>query len=423
MWERVATTRQQDRVLHGAARAANVVIGLIALPLWLLGQRIGTWLRRFLGRNGTAIALPVPTPGERSMSALMTELERIPSRLRPERTALLRRGLLDISSFVISQHREAANIGYAYPAQFADRVIESADGEPIGATVALHPEPRPGLVVCHGAFSTRRFDYVRQIAVTAFYDWGFNVAAIDLRSFGLTELIGKAVNTGGWKEGEDVIAAADWLKEHGATSVGAIGISLGASSVLGACHPEGAEIALSGGVLAVSPPANVRRVAARVSEHVPRGHPRYPITVGFRSMLTSRVRGGRWPEDVESLDEYLERIAAPHYGVLPEELFRRSSAVNHIADARVPVLVLHPTDDYIIKVEEARELAEAARENDLVHVWILPGGSHGVLDVVDHDWTYGVYRTFFERWADYPSRGAPTPVAATDGHAPATANP
>jgi predicted alpha/beta-fold hydrolase len=404
MLERIATTRQQDRVLHGVARIVNVVVGLVALPLWLLGQRIGTGLRRFMGRNGDGVALPVPAPGERTMSSLMADLERIPSRLRPRRTALLRKGLLDVSSFVISQHREAANLGYAYPAQFADQVVPGADGEPLGATIGLHPEPRPGLVVCHGAFSTRRFDYVRQIAVRAFYDWGFNVAAIDLRSFGLTELIGQAVNTGGWKEGEDVLAAASYLREAGSTSVGALGISLGASSVLGACHVEGAEEALSGGVLAISPPADVRRVGARVSERVPRSHPRYPITVGFRSMLTSRVRGGRWPEDVARLDEYLERIAAPHYGITPEELFRRSSAVNHIADARVPVLILHPEDDHIIKVEEARALAEAARGNELVRVWVLPGGEHGALDMVDRDWTYSVYRAFFERWADYPAR-------------------
>ena len=37
-------------------------------------------------------------------------------------------------------------------------------------------------------------------------------------------------------------------------------------------------------------------------------------------------------------------------------------------------------------------LAEAAAGNDLVRVWILPGGGHGALDAVDRDWTYAVYR-------------------------------
>jgi alpha-beta hydrolase superfamily lysophospholipase len=70
----------------------------------------------------------------------------------------------------------------------------------------------------------------------------------------------------------------------------------------------------------------------------------------------------------------------------------------------VPVLILHPEDDHIIKVEQAHLLAEAARDNELVRVWVLPAGGHGTLDAVDRDWTYAVYRTFFERWAAYPDR-------------------
>ena len=57
----------------------------------------------------------------------------------------------------------------------------------------------------HGLFSSRRFDYVRQIAVHAYYEWGFNVLALDLRSFGLTNLTSQAPTTVGWKEGEDVV--------------------------------------------------------------------------------------------------------------------------------------------------------------------------------------------------------------------------
>ena len=41
MWEGLARTRRQDRVLHGTAKAANVVVGLIAVPVWIIGQLIG----------------------------------------------------------------------------------------------------------------------------------------------------------------------------------------------------------------------------------------------------------------------------------------------------------------------------------------------------------------------------------------------
>jgi predicted alpha/beta-fold hydrolase len=402
MWESLATSRRSDRVLHGAAKLLNVVVGLIALPVWLLGQRLRDPLRRLLFCLDTEPApLPVPEPRERSMAALMADLETIPSHLRRSDAAMVRKGLADISSFVLAQHREAANLGYAYPAQFSDHVFQGADGEHIAATVGLQAAPaRPGLIVVHGLFSSRRFDYVRQIAVRAYYEWGFNVLAIDLRSFGLTNLTSQAPTTVGWKEGEDVVAAGRYLKQLGATTVGAIGISLGASSVLGACHAEGADESLEGGILAVSPPADVKAMASRLSRRLPLSHPAYPLNRGFWAMLTSRIREAGW-EGIENFLDPLERISAPYYGVEPEELWRRASAKEHIDGAKVPVLVLHPSDDQVIPVEHAHMLAEAAKDNDQVRVWILPGGGHGAIDAVDRGWFYAVVRGFFERWAGY----------------------
>jgi predicted alpha/beta-fold hydrolase len=406
MWEALGTNSRQDRALHGAAKALNVVVGLIALPIWLIAQRISGPLRRWLDRGAArAPELPVPPPAERSMSALMGDLEAIPSRLHSTPWAEPRKGLADIATFVLTQHQETANVGYAYPRQFHQEVVEGADGVRIAATVALHDTPRPGLIVVHGLFTTRRFDYVRQIAVRAFYEWGFNVAAVDLRSFGLTGLMNEAPSSAGWKEGEDLIAVARHMKELGCTSVGTLGISLGASSVLGACHPAGADEALDGGILAISPPADVGDASERLSRQVPLKHPAYALNYGFRAMLLSRVRGSHWPDDVNRLDEALDRVSSAYYEIDTEELRRRSSAVNHIAGARVPVLILHPEDDHIIPVRHAHALAEAAADNDLVRVWVLPGGGHGALDAVDRDWTYAVYRGFFERWAVYADRG------------------
>jgi pimeloyl-ACP methyl ester carboxylesterase len=413
MFEGLARTRRQDQVLHGIAKALNVVFGLIALPLWLLGQLVGGRLRDLmlrLERRGER-ALPVPPERERSMDAVMRDLQAIQHHLRPNPLADLRRGLADISNFVLAQHREGSVLGYRYPAQFHDHIYEGADGERIAATVALQEAARPGLIVVHGVFTSSRFDYVRQIAVRAYYEWGFNVAAVDLRSFGLTEFTSPAPSTAGWKEGEDIIQLGRYLKELGATSVGALGISLGGGCVLDASYPEGADEALDGGILAISPPANPKQVWGRISEPVPRGHPRYPIHYAFQAMLTSRVRSGRWPPEAENMPQVLERLAGPYYGLSGDEIWRRAAPVNHIAKAKVPVLVLHPEDDRIIKVEEARSLADAAKGNDLVRVWMVPAGAHGILEAIDSTWTYGVYRTFFERWADYAERGAPAPAA------------
>ena len=410
MWEGLARTRRQDRVLHGAAKAMNVVVGLIALPLWLLGQVIGGPIRDLLARLERRQRRPLPVPPEkpRSMDALMAELDGLRHQLRPNPVAELRRGLADVSPFVFSQTREGAVLGYNYPAQFSQHIFESVDGETISATVGLQQAARPALIVVHGLFSSSRFDYVRQIAVRAFYEWGFNVAALDLRSFGLTELTTHAPSTAGWKEGEDIVALGRYLKGLGATSVGTLGISLGGSAVVNACDVDGVDEALDGGLLAVSPPADPLQAWRRLSERVERGHPRYPLYKAFRAMLISRVRSGRWPkeaENAENMVDVLDIIAEPYYGLPAEEIWRNARGVDRVADAKVPMLVLHPEDDVIVKVEHARMLEEAARGNDNVRVWILPAGAHGILEAIDSTFTYNVYRLFFERWARYAEHG------------------
>src|SRR5918995_1429912 len=152
MWESLGSSRRQDRVLHGAAKALNVAVGSVALPTWLIGQRLRGPLRTALARLDPAPAeLPTAQPRERTMDALMADLESIPNALRPSEAAMLRKGVADMSTFVLAQQREAANLGYAYPSQFSDHVFEGSDGEHIAASVGLHQgSARPGLIVEHG---------------------------------------------------------------------------------------------------------------------------------------------------------------------------------------------------------------------------------------------------------------------------------
>jgi predicted alpha/beta-fold hydrolase len=409
MWEGLARTRRQDRVLHGSAKVANVVFGLLALPVWLFGQLIGGPIRDVLRRLELRSRRPlrVPPERERTMDSVMEEMRALSHRLRPNPVAELRRGLADVSPFVVSQTREGAVLGYRYPAQFDQHIFEGADGERIAANVAIQQAERPALIVVHGLFSSSRFDYVRQIAVRAYYEWGFNVAALDLRSFGMTELTTHAPSTAGWKEGEDIVALGRYMKSLGSTTCGALGISLGGSSVLNACNVAGVEDSLDGGILAVSPPADPLEVWRRLSEPVKPTHPRYPLHKAFHAMLVSRVRSGRWPQEVEAVEsmvDVLDLIAEPYYELPAEEIWKNARGLDRIAEARVPLLVLHPEDDLIVKVDEARKLEAAAAGNDNVRVWILPAGAHGILEAIDSTFTYNVYRGFFERWARYAER-------------------
>jgi hypothetical protein len=49
-------------------------------------------------------------------------------------------------------------------------------------------------------------------------------------------------------------------------------------------------------------------------------------------------------------------------------------------------------------------LDQAAKGNESVRVWVLPGGGHGAIDAVDREWFYAVVRGFFECWAGYGGR-------------------
>jgi predicted alpha/beta-fold hydrolase len=415
MWESLATTRRQDRVLHGFAKMANMAAGFFLMPLWLLGQRLSTPVRRLMGRvHADTGPLPIPPIRERSMDALMADLEAIPHELRKSNTAELRKGLSDWAPFVLAQHRHSTTFGYSYPSQFRHVNFHGADGVPIAATLALHERERPGLIVVHGLFSTNMFDYVREIAVRAYYDWGFNVAAVDLRSFGLTDMMSDAPSTGGWKEGEDIVEAGRWLLGLGSTSVGALGISLGGSSVLNAASVEGAEDALAGGILAICAPSDTHMAAERLSRQVSWRHPAYPMSKFFQALLVAKVRNGRWPDHIRGLVEPIDAISAPYYGVTAEEIWERSSAKNSIGEARVPVLALHAADDQVIPVEHAHMLAQAAAGNELVRSWVVPAGQHAAFDAIDERWTYGVYRGFFERWAQYAERDV-RPVSGENG--------
>src|SRR5438874_5032907 len=154
MWEGLARTERQDRALHGAAKLANLLLGIVLLPLWLFGQLIGGRVRDMLmslERRGRR-PLPVPPERERTMDAVMRDLHAIPEHLRHSNMAELRRGMADISNFVIAQHREGAVLGYRYPGQFKDHIVTGAGGERIAASIALQEAARPALIVVHGLF-------------------------------------------------------------------------------------------------------------------------------------------------------------------------------------------------------------------------------------------------------------------------------
>jgi hypothetical protein len=98
MWESVGSGPRQDRLLHGAAKLFNLAFGLVMIPVWLLGQRLIPSFRRLLELlDKPRGSLPLPAPGAGDLDSLLADLKKIPSRLRPARWALTKKGLADLS--------------------------------------------------------------------------------------------------------------------------------------------------------------------------------------------------------------------------------------------------------------------------------------------------------------------------------------
>src|SRR4051794_34670004 len=146
-----------------------------------------------------------------------------------------------------------------WPAPFAPVLLHSGDGAPFYAQVALHPGKRPGILVVHG-FNTHGYDSVVRWA-PMLYANGYDVVAADQRDFAFeyndANKLGYPnwLQTFGWKESQDVLAAGKYLKSRaGVTSVGIVGFSEGAQNTVLALAQDGGKTFSAG--LTFSAPAD-----------------------------------------------------------------------------------------------------------------------------------------------------------------------
>ena len=151
----------------------------------------------------------------------------------------------------------------AWPAAFREVLLHSGDGAPLFARVAVHPlVTRPGVVVVHGFNTNGKESVIRWAAML--YANGYDVIAADQRSFAAEHDAGFGppnwVQTFGWKESEDVLAAGRYLAaQTGVGDVGVMGFSLGAQDTVLALaldgqQPRGKRVFSAG--LAFSGPAD-----------------------------------------------------------------------------------------------------------------------------------------------------------------------
>lgn len=359
-----------------------------------------------------------PTGGKPDMEEIMEYLKEVPfNPVRPPFLGLAKGALANSYPSVLNALSYPSGRIYPYPRPFEKVVIESFDGTRLAAVVGLHRDgrSRPGLVISHGYMGSKNDHYVVNLALAAFAEWGFNVLGVDLRDFGASQRLGFCPTTFGWKEGEDLLAAARYLGEQpGVTTVGVTGFSMGAVSTMSAASIAGDHPYLTGGAVAWNGAVDALRTIAHLQHEPEKGDGFFLYHNSFR--LSHWLRRGDMKRHVTDpavrrfLDEpfseydfesFLARVSAPHYGVVFDELLREASVKNWLADLEVPLLVMHSVDDPVCPVSEMDDLIEIEKRNPNLKVWIMPTGMHCAYPYLDWNWFASVTRGFFEYWADW----------------------
>lgn len=404
--------RQLRRLAGAAVLTAGFLVGAIAYSHARLRFRF--WASKQRGVPcGPGEVVP---RGERNMSSLFESLKRVPFEPSWVRGAV---GAVVGNSFLLFLNAARATSGaaYPYPQEFEDVVIESFDGTPITAIVGIHRDgkARPAIVMSHGFMGSKNDHYIIDTLLTAYADWGFNVLGIDLRNFGRSQSLTHSPTTAGWREGEDLLAAAKYMSEQPeVTSVGITGFSLGAGSTMRAAFAAREYPYLTGGAIAWNGYADSRRMIERISTRPPISEMFFPVYLGFKLMHRIRREDMKAYVDDPGQRAYLENrsesarfttyvdiVAAPHYGVSTDEYYRNSSPREFLADVEVPLLVIHAEDDPICPPAEMDELEDVIRDNPNVNIWMLPAGSHCLFQYLDRNWYETVMRDFFTYWATW----------------------
>jgi predicted alpha/beta-fold hydrolase len=263
--------------------------------------------------------------------------------------------------------------------------------------------------------SSKNDPSIQELFLTAYAGWGFNVLAIDLRNFGKSQSLSHTPSTAGWKEGEDLLSAAKFLGEMPeVTSVGITGFSMGAGSTMRAAYAAKEYPYLTGGAIAWNGYSDARRQLDYIDTKPPVTHPFYPAYWSF--VGTQKLRKDDMKDYVDdpetrafldqpfkefSFQNYVEKIAAPYYGVTVDEVFSNASSKEYLSDIEVPLLIIHAADDPICPPSEMDDLMEPADGNPNVNVWMMWTGNHCGFRWYDRNWYETVLRDFFTYWATW----------------------
>jgi dienelactone hydrolase len=232
----------------------------------------------------------------------------------------------------------------AWPAAFSQVLFHSGDGAPLFGMLALHPGHHPGIVVVHG-FNTHGYASVIRWAAVL-YARGYNVLAADQRDFSFESQANYGypnwLQTFGWKESEDVLAAGQYLKSQpGVYTVGAVGFSEGAQNTVLALANDPGHVFAAG--LTFSGPADQN---TQLSAN--------PVASDALVALVT-------PHETSACGALSD--AAAYYGTTGFEILAHETALHEQTNVHVPLLDFYTADDSLVPAVTAKLMAAYASGN------------------------------------------------------------
>ncbi len=340
--------------------------------------------------------------GSKSMAQISERLKLVPlnSNMLGGISATLYFSMADVIPMMLESRRSTCGVIYSYPREFERVIINSEDGTPICCVVGVHKDgrKRPALIMVHGLFGSKSVWFSQQVVLSAYYGWGYNVMALDLRFFGESKLYSDAPGTGGWKEGQDIIAAVKYMKSlPEVTSVAVMGGSYGGASAMCAAYQSEPKDLIDGGIISWGGYGYLPDQVRFISTLPVPTNPFFTFYLFFMGCFALTL-GGKVKE-YRNFEEYLIKYVAPYYGVDGETILEKSSAALHFDEVNVPLLIINSEDDPIIPAAQALFMKERSRSNPNIDVWLTKKGGHCAYAVVDKQWMSHITRGFFNYWA------------------------
>ena len=301
-----------------------------------------------------------------------------------------------------------------YPYTFSKTTFTSGDGTPLVGRWIGQRYPRPGVVLAPGFTQTKDHKFIVELA-DLFSRNGWSVLALDFRDHGETRQASKAPYTDGWKEADDILAAARHLRALSkATSISVVGFSTGGRGLVKAMAQDSGDIAAG---IAVSAPLGVYPPSTPPEP----GYKPLPLTQFFLDFLGTK-----------SFYEYDVR-AARAYGVDLPTLTARSAVGNEVVKVKAPLLVLDSLDDGLrlarIKFGAsdggAQSLAyrDLVKDNPNVHTYLVDRGNHGGQLYLSDPYWFGItVMSYLKHWQARDEDAVTAKVPAVDILAEGTLN-